>query len=115
MRSSAFAGQSGIGTVGLLPRNFGVRAGSGSCERFSLLMQTLIRQNRDLRIDLFRGIALWSMFIDHLLNGSLGWITLKQYGFCDAAELFVLLSGVSAGMVYGRISIRKGVVAARLK
>jgi hypothetical protein len=78
-------------------------------------MQTLIRQNRDLRIDLFRGIALWSMFIDHLLNGSLGWITLKQYGFCDAAELFVLLSGVSAGMVYGRISIRKGVVAARLK
>jgi hypothetical protein len=78
-------------------------------------MRTLIRQNRDLRIDLFRGIALWCMFIDHLINGSLGAITLKQYGFCDSAEVFVLLSGISAGMVYGGISIRKGVASARLR
>jgi hypothetical protein len=83
--------------------------------KIDLLMQTLIRQNRDLRIDFFRGIALWCMFIDHLINGSLGAITLKQFGFCDSAELFVLLSGVSAGMVYGGISIRKGFAAARLR
>ncbi|MGC2403706.1 MAG: OpgC domain-containing protein [Acidobacteriaceae bacterium] len=76
-------------------------------------MQTLIRQNRDLRIDFFRGIALWSMFIDHLITGSLRAITFRQYGLCDSAELFVLLSGVSAGMVYGKAALHKGVAAAR--
>jgi hypothetical protein len=78
-------------------------------------MRMLIRQNRDARIDLFRGIALWCMFIDHLIKGSLRAITLRQYGFCDAAELFVLLSGISAGMVYRKTSMRKGLMAARIK
>jgi hypothetical protein len=78
-------------------------------------MRSLIRQNRDLRIDLFRGIALWSMFIDHLIRGSLRSITFRQYGFCDSAELFVLLSGISAGMVYGGTAMRKGVAVARLR
>jgi hypothetical protein len=78
-------------------------------------MQALIRKNRDTRIDFFRGLALWCMFIDHLLKGSLRVITLRQFGFCDGAELFVLLSGISAGMVYRKISIRDGLMAARIK
>ena len=71
-------------------------------------MQTLIRPNRDLRIDFFRGVALWCMFIDHLIRGWLRAITIMRYGFCDSAELFVLLSGISAGMVYGGMVARKG-------
>jgi hypothetical protein len=82
-------------------------------ERASL--STLVRQNRDLRIDLFRGFALWCMFIDHLITSWLRAVTLKEFGFCDGAELFVLLSGLSAGMVYGRLQEREGVWAARLK
>ena len=78
-------------------------------------MQPLIRQNRDARIDLFRGFALWCMFIDHLIEGSLRSFTFRQYGFCDSAELFVLLSGISAGMVYGRAAMRNGLMAARIK
>jgi hypothetical protein len=78
-------------------------------------MRTLVRYNRDLRIDLFRGIALWCIFIDHLVNGSLNAITFRQFGFCDSAELFVLLSGISAGMVYGGTAIRKGIGVARTK
>jgi hypothetical protein len=78
-------------------------------------VQTLIRQNRDLRIDFFRGFALWCMLIDHLIKGWLRAITLKEYGFCDGAELFVLLSGISAGMVYHRAMVRDGLGAAWLK
>ena len=78
-------------------------------------MRTLIRQNRDLRIDFFRGIALWSMFIDHLLMSWLRAITLKQYAFCDSAEVFVLLSGISAGIVYKRAFLRDGLAAAWVK
>ena len=71
-------------------------------------MQTLIRQNRDLRIDFFRGFALWCMLIDHMIKSWLRGITLKEYGFSDAAELFVLLSGISAGIVYHRAMVRDG-------
>jgi hypothetical protein len=78
-------------------------------------MQTLIRQNRDLRIDFFRGFALWCMLIDHMITSWLRGITLKEYGFSDAAELFVLLSGISAGMVYHRAMVRDGLGAAWLK
>jgi hypothetical protein len=76
---------------------------------------TLIRLNRDLRIDFFRGIALWCIFIDHLMIGNLRLITLKQYGFCDAAEIFMLLSGILAGLTYERCWIRDGLLGARLK
>lgn len=78
-------------------------------------MRTFIRQNRDARIDLFRGIALWCMFIDHLIDGSLHLITFKQFGFSDSAELFVLLSGISAGMVYCGTSLRSGLLAGQIK
>jgi hypothetical protein len=79
------------------------------------MVQTLIRHNRDLRIDFFRGIALWCIFIDHLMIGKLRLITLKQYGFCDAAEMFILLSGILAGIAYQRTWTRDGLLAARLK
>jgi hypothetical protein len=75
-------------------------------------MRTLIRQNRDPRIDFFRGIALWSMFVDHLINSWFRAITVKQLAFSDSAELFVLLSGMSAGIVYTRILERDGLFAA---
>jgi hypothetical protein len=78
-------------------------------------VQTLIRHNRDLRIDFFRGIALWCIFIDHLMVGNLRLITIKQYGFCDAAEIFILLSGILAGTVYQQSMNRDGLLAARLK
>jgi hypothetical protein len=78
-------------------------------------VRTLIRQNRDLRIDFFRGFALWCMLIDHMIKSWLRAITLKEYGFCDGAELFVLLSGISAGIVYHRAMVRDGLGAAWLK
>ena len=57
---------------------------------------------RELRLDLFRGIALWLIFIDHLPPNILTWLTLRNYGFSDATEIFIFISGYTAAFVYGR-------------
>jgi hypothetical protein len=57
---------------------------------------------RDLRIDFFRGLALIFIFIDHIPGNGLASFTLRNFGFADAAEVFVLLAGYSAFLAYGR-------------
>src|SRR5947199_9160215 len=58
---------------------------------------------RDLRLDLFRGIGLWMIFLDHIPDDFVAWLTLRNYGFSDAAEFFVFISGYLAGFIYGPI------------
>src|SRR3982751_6876130 len=58
---------------------------------------------RDLRLDLFRGMGLWMIFLDHIPDDVVAWLTLKNYGFSDAAEFFVFISGYLAGYIYGPI------------
>jgi hypothetical protein len=62
---------------------------------------------RDLRLDLFRGAGLWMIFLDHIPHDVVAWLTLRNYGFSDAAEFFVFISGYLAGFIYGPI-IRTG-------
>ena len=57
---------------------------------------------RDLRIDACRGIALWWIFLDHIPNNIGSWLTLQNYGFSDAAEVFMFMSGVTCALAYGR-------------
>lgn len=57
---------------------------------------------RDLRIDACRGIALWCIFLDHIPNNIGSWLTLRNYGFSDTAEVFVFISGVTCALAYGR-------------
>lgn len=63
---------------------------------------------RDLRIDICRGIALWWIFLDHVPNNIGSWLTPRNYGFCDAAEIFMFLSGVTCALAYGRAREREG-------
>jgi hypothetical protein len=58
---------------------------------------------RDLRLDLWRGLGLWMIFLDHVPNDVVAWLTLRNYGFSDAAEFFVFISGYLAGFIYGPI------------
>src|SRR5450432_760184 len=71
---------------------------------------------RELRIDLFRGLALWLIFIDHVSPDLLTWFTIRSYGFSDAAEIFIFISGYTAAFVYGRTMQGSGflVAAARV-
>jgi hypothetical protein len=71
---------------------------------------------RDLRLDFFRGIALFSIFIDHVAwNSLLAQFTLQALGFSDAAEVFIGISGYTAGMVYGRAIERQGLLMAAMR
>jgi hypothetical protein len=63
---------------------------------------------RDLRIDVCRGIALWWIFLDHIPNNIGSWLTPRNYGFSDAAEVFMFLSGVTCALAYGRARQREG-------
>ncbi len=57
---------------------------------------------RDLRLDLFRGLALIFIFIDHIPENVLSYLTLQAVQFFDAAEVFIFVSGYTAALVYGR-------------
>ena len=67
---------------------------------------------RELRLDLFRGIALWLIFIDHLPPNILTWFTIRNYGFSDATEIFIFISGYTAAFIYSRAMLDRGLVVA---
>jgi hypothetical protein len=67
---------------------------------------------RDLRLDFFRGLALWFIFLDHLPENPLQWLTLRNFGLSDATEIFIFISGYSAALAYGGTLRRRGVVLA---
>ena len=72
----------------------------------------MVTTGRDLRLDLFRGIALWLIFLDHIPSNLVAWITIRNYGFSDATEIFVFVSGYTAAFVYGREMRERGFVIA---
>ena len=70
---------------------------------------------RDPRIDFFRGLALIFIFWDHVPHNPLGQITLRNFGFSDAAEIFVFLAGFASVTAYGKVLQREGYWMACLK
>src|SRR5467141_2943636 len=70
------------------------------------------RPGRDIRLDLFRGLANWAIFLDHIPHEVMSSITTRNCGFSDAADLFVFISGYAAACVFGRIMVEQGYVAA---
>src|SRR5258708_6653570 len=72
----------------------------------------VVTAGRDLRLDLFRGIALWLIFLDHIPSNVVSWITIRNYGFSDATEIFIFISGYTAAFVYGKAMRERGFVVA---
>src|ERR1700756_4654829 len=70
----------------------------------------LAAHGRDVRIDLFRGIANWFIFLDHIPNNVVNWITVKNFGFSGAADLFIFVSGYAAAIAYARMMLERGFV-----
>ena len=71
-----------------------------------------VAAKRDVRLDLFRGLALWLIFLDHIPSNAVSWVTIRNYGFSDATEIFVFISGYTAAFVYGRAMHERGFVLA---
>ena len=57
---------------------------------------------RDTRLDVLRALALLMIFVDHVPGQPLEHWTMKNFGFSDASELFVLISGIAVALAYGR-------------
>lgn len=68
-------------------------------------------KGRDLRLDLFRGVANWAIFINHIPNNAVTWLTTRNYGFSDGADLFVFIAGYAASVVYAKSMLTQGFAA----
>lgn len=65
------------------------------------------QMQRDPRLDVFRGLALVMIFINHTPTNALENLTNRNFGFSDAAEGFVFMSGIAAGIAYSS-TFRRG-------
>lgn len=80
--------------------------------------KTLTKKNlsknstRDIRLDFFRGLSLFFIFVDHIPNNTLSYFTVPLIAFNDAAEVFIFISGYTAAMVYGGTLLQHGFVIA---
>ncbi len=71
---------------------------------------------RDLRIDLLRGLCVLVVIVDHVSGASpLHLLTGGDRFLTSAAEGFILISGVTAGLVYRRLVQRDGLVPSMMK
>jgi len=75
-------------------------------------MSSVSTGRRDLRLDFFRGLALWMIFLDHIPDNVVSWVTLRNYGFSDATEIFIFISGYTASLVYSRTMQQRGYIVA---
>jgi len=66
------------------------------------------RIERDLRLDVCRGIALWCVFVDHIPVNVLSWLTPRNFGFSDTTEIFMFVSGATCALAYGAALDRHG-------
>ncbi len=64
---------------------------------------------RDYRLDFFRGLALVFIFIDHVPDNIVSFFTLRSFAFCDAAEVFIFISGYTAALAYAPVFGREGI------
>ena len=66
------------------------------------------RPARDVRLDFFRGLAMFIIFIAHVPSN--GWVMFipAQFGFSSGAEMFVFCSGVASGLAFGSVFVKRG-------
>lgn len=72
-------------------------------------------KERELRLDFFRGLALIFIFLDHIPSNLLSWLTVRNFGFSDATEIFIFISGYTATVAYGGALRRRGFLFATVR
>jgi hypothetical protein len=70
----------------------------------------LATNNRDIRINLFLGLANWFIFVDHIPNNVVNWLTVRNFGFSGAGDLFIFISGYAAATTYAKIMLERGFI-----
>jgi hypothetical protein len=70
----------------------------------------LAARSLDLRVDLLRGFANWFLFLDHVPHNVVNFITLRNFGFTGATDVFVFVTGYAAAIFFGRMALERGFV-----
>ncbi|MBU2583676.1 MAG: OpgC domain-containing protein [Alphaproteobacteria bacterium] len=65
-------------------------------------------RSRDIRLDFFRGLALFIIFVAHAKMNAWAAYTPGKFGFSDSAEIFVFCSGIASALAYGRLFDERG-------
>jgi hypothetical protein len=66
----------------------------------------------DPRLSLLLGIAAWFLFLDHVPHNAVSALTLRNFGFSGATDLFVFVGGYIAAILYGKMMLERGYVVA---
>lgn len=66
------------------------------------------RPARDIRLDLFRGLSLFVILIDHTRGAWLAHWTPGNFGFSDAADVFICVSGYTVALAFGKVYRESG-------
>ncbi|OCK54251.1 OpgC domain-containing protein [Bradyrhizobium sp. LMTR 3] len=70
----------------------------------------LAARDRDLRLCLLLGIAAWFLFLDHVPHNAVSLLTMRNFGFSGATDLFVFIGGYTAAILYGKMILERGFV-----
>ena len=70
----------------------------------------LAARDGDPRLYLLIGIAAWFLFIDHVPHNAVSLLTMRNFGFSGAVDLFVFVGGYTAAVLYGRMMLERGFV-----
>src|SRR5216683_988517 len=70
----------------------------------------LAARARDPRIDFTRGLANWFIFLDHIPHNAVSLLTLRNFGFSGATDLFVFVAGYAAALLYQRMARERGLL-----
>ena len=70
----------------------------------------LAARDGDLRLCLLLGLAVWFLFLDHVPHNAVSLLTMRNFGFSGAADLFVFVGGDTAAILYGRMMLERGFV-----
>jgi len=70
----------------------------------------LAARDGDLRLCLLLGLAAWFLFLDHVPHNAVSQLTMRNFGFSGATDLFVFVGGYIAAILYGRMVLERGFV-----
>lgn len=66
------------------------------------------KRQRDIRLDFFRGVCLFIIFVAHIFVNPWGLYIPARFGLSDAAEIFVFLSGMASAVAFASVFVNRG-------
>ncbi|MBR1152736.1 OpgC domain-containing protein [Bradyrhizobium sp. JYMT SZCCT0428] len=75
---------------------------------FPSMKAEIAARDGDPRLSLLLGIAAWFLFLDHIPHNAVSMLTLRNFGFSGATDLFVFVGGYTAAILYGKMMLERG-------